>query len=311
MWGCVWRMRNLGHCLPSAGTTEWLLSGGGFRCSPGAEEFCRAAAWALVYSLVEPLSAATVACNGSDAGHKRSSADMTESTFFSTAFMALKSLTGSGWVSFAVSLRCFFGTSLFGSCRVSLISSRFLADSLSNCRKVITARHSTDWMKAARKCCFILCKQLPSYQITVCITDMTSPSYVKLLEAVVANGANPVTCFGVLSLGSFDLKLHLSQLLSTAVLELRHSLQQGWGGGATNAPFLNISHSDKHNLMLYAYVPQGINWIISLFFAHFDWQDLHKFKVIKSISDLSIISMKPHQRLRLSKVAVAWKYIYF
>lgn len=41
------------------------------------------------------------------------------------------------------------------------------------------------------------------------------------------HGANPATCFGVLSPGRIHLNLHLSQLLSTAVLNLRHSLLQG------------------------------------------------------------------------------------
>lgn len=41
------------------------------------------------------------------------------------------------------------------------------------------------------------------------------------------HGANPTTCFSVLSLGCIDLNLHLSQPLGTAVLDLRHSLLQG------------------------------------------------------------------------------------
>lgn len=38
---------------------------------------------------------------------------------------------------------------------------------------------------------------------------------------------NPVTCFGVLSLGTIDLNLHLSQFFSTTVLNLRHPLLRG------------------------------------------------------------------------------------
>lgn len=44
------------------------------------------------------------------------------------------------------------------------------------------------------------------------------------------HAANPATCFGVLFLGCIDSKLHLSQLLCTAVLNLRDSLQQCWSG---------------------------------------------------------------------------------
>lgn len=58
----VWRMRQLRHCLPPAGSwtfvpTELFLSEGFSRCSLGAAEVCRAAVWAVVNSLISLLSA--------------------------------------------------------------------------------------------------------------------------------------------------------------------------------------------------------------------------------------------------------------
>lgn len=104
---------------------------------------------------------------GTHSGHIRSSEEKwRRKQHFSQLSFVSGSLTSSRLLSFSVSFNCLFSMSLFVCVPpkywVSLIFC-FLAASLSNCRKVITARDNTGSFKAIGKCCYMLCKQLQSY----------------------------------------------------------------------------------------------------------------------------------------------------
>lgn len=88
---------------------------------------------------------------------------------------------------------------------LSVSSSHFLAASLSNCLKIITTGNNTDRPKATGKCCDIQ-SHIRSQSVLKIWLQPPVLIYCWLRKHV----ANPATCFGVLSLGRIDLKLHLS-----------------------------------------------------------------------------------------------------
>lgn len=122
----------------------------------------------------------------------------------------------------ALSLVISFGGSSWVSLRSCSSPSCFHVARLSNSRRILTTRDDTDWSHGGTFAVL-------TYYITPTCEMWLQPPVLSY-QGLRKHAANPGTCFGVLFLSCIDSKLHLSQLLSTAVLNLKNSLQECWSG---------------------------------------------------------------------------------